>query len=252
MDKEPQSRFTLPNEESWAELRLNLRLSDVQADALHATLREAEGLCRELAADLAKSEVKRSLLALDRLLSNAHRGLQRGDIRQALASIEMHGALSALLSREAGAEIHGENSINELAHDRLLNERTHEAMSYVLEKMRRPIADWLALAALDKGGSRPKSDRQVLILLLARDSSQIIGTKPSTAKNGPFHLLCSWVCSRCGIADDGLEEAMTRCLKRYKKWLVWKRLPSGHHVVGQLSDAEIADIDDDPEEEFSS
>lgn len=252
MDKEPQSRFTLPNEESWAELRLNLRLSDVQADALNATLREVEGLCRELAADLAKSEVKRSLLALDRLLSNAHRGLQRGDIRQALASIEMHGALSALLSREAGAEIHGENSIDELAHDRLLNERTHEAMSYVLEKMRRPIADWLALAALDKGGNRPKSDRQVLILLLARDASQIIGTKPSTAKNGPFHLLCSWVCSRCGIADDGLEEAITRCLKKYKKWLVWTGLPSGHHIVGQLSDAEIAAIPDDPEVEFPS
>lgn len=252
MDKEPKSRFTLPNEESWAELRLNLRLSDVQADALNATLREVEGLCGELASDLTKSEIKRSLRVLDRLLSNVHRGLQREDIRRALASIEMHGALSVLLSREAGSEIHGETSIDELAHDRLLNERTHEAMSYVLERMRRPIAGWLALAALDKGGNRPKSDRQVLILLLARDANQIIGAKSSTAKNGPFHRLCSWVSPRCGITDEGLEDAITRCLQKYKDWLEWAQLPSGEHIVGELSDAEIAAIPDDPEVEFPS
>lgn len=252
MDKEPKSRFTLPNEEGWTELRQDLKLSVVQADTLLATLREVEGLCRELDANLAKSEIKRSLSTLDRLLSNAYRGLQREDIRQALASIEMYGALSALLSREAGAEIHGENSSDELAHDRFLNARTHEAMSHALEKMRRPIADWLALAAHDRGGNRPKSDRQVLILLLARDAIEIIGTNPTDARNGPFHQLCSWVSSRCGIGDDGLEEAITRCLKKYKKWLVWARLPSGHHIVGQLSDAEIADIDDGPEEEFPS
>lgn len=250
MDKEPQSRFTLPNEENWEEIRHNLKLSNGQTDALRTTLREVQGLSRELATYPAKSKLKQSLRVLDRLLSNAHRGLQRKDIRQALASIEMRGVMGALLSREAGTEIHGENSIDVLAHDRLLNERTHEAMSYALEKMRRPIADWLALAALDKGGNRPKSDRQVLILLLARDANQIIGTKPSTAKNGPFHRLCSWVSPRCGISDDGLEDAITRCLHKYKDWLEWAQLPSGHHIVGQLSDAETADIDDDPKKEF--
>lgn len=250
MAKKPQSRFILPNEENWEEIRRDLKLSDVQAHALHATLREVEGLCKELATYLAKSKVKQSLKVLDRLLSKAHRGLQRTDIRQALASVEMHGALSALLSREAGAEIYGENSIDQLAHDRLVNERTHEAMSYALKKMRRPIAEWLALASLDKGGNRPKSDRQVLILLLARDASQIIGTKPSTTKNGPFHQLCSWIFPRCGISDDGLEDAITRCLGKYKEWLEWAQLPSADHIVGKPSAAIVANVDDDPNEEF--
>ena len=252
MVKEPQSRFVLPNEENWKEIRSNLKLSKMQADALHAILREVEGLCTELCADLAKSEIKRSLMSLDRLISNAHRGLQRQDIRQALATIEMHGALSALLSREAGAEIHGDNSIDALGHDRRLNERTHEVMSYVLDKMRRPIADWLALAALDKGGSRPKSHRQVLILLLARDSQKIVGAAPSSTQNGPFHLLCSWVVPRCGISAAGLEDATGRCLKKYKSWVEWAQLPPGEHIVGQLSDAEIAAIPDNDEEELSS
>ncbi len=252
MAKKSQSKFTLPNEENWEEIRRALKLSDVQTHALRATLREAEGLCGELATYLAKSKVKQSLKVLDRLLSNAHRGLQRADIRQALASIEMYGALSALLSREAGADIYGENSIDQLAHDRLVNERTHEAMSYALEKMRRPIADWLAQAALDKGGNRPKSDRQVLILLLARDASQIIGTKPSTTKNGYFHQLCSWIFPRCGINDDGLEDAITRCLEKYKEWLEWTQLPSGDHMVGKLSNENIANIDDEPNDEFPS
>lgn len=250
MDEKPQSRFALPNEENWAEICLQLKLSDVQAHALRATLGEVEDLCRDLSANLAKSEVKESLAVLDRLLSNAHRGLQREDIRQALATIEMHGALSALLSRQAGAEIHGENSIDELGHDRRLNDLTHEAMSYVLEKMRRPIADWLAMAARDKGGNRPKSDRQVLILLLARDSKTIIGVRPTATRNGRFHLLCSWVLPRCGVSASGLEEAITRCLKKYKEWLEWAQLAPGEHIVGQLTEPEIAAIDDDPEKEL--
>lgn len=251
MDEEPQSRFVLPKEENWTEICQALKLSTTQARALQVTLREVDGLCRELAEDLAKSEVKRGLEVLDRLLSNAHRGLQREDIRQALAAIEMHGTLSALLSRQAGAEIYGDDPVDAAGHDRLLNQRTHETMSYVLEKMRRPIKDWLAMASRDKGGPKPKSDRQVLILLLARDADQIIGAPPSTTKNGAFHQLCSWVFPRCGISDHGLEDAIARYLKKYKEWLEWTQLPSGEHVVGQLTCAEIATIPDDPEGELA-
>lgn len=248
MDKAAQSRFALPNDEQWVELRQALKLSDAGLTALNTTLQEVEYLCRDLAADLAKSQVKRSLKVLDRLLSNTRRALQRADICQALGTIEFHGRLSAILSSEAGTAIHGQTHLDSLNHDRLLNERTQEVMSYLLGEMQRPIAEWLAVAAKDKGGNRPKSHRQALLLLLARDSMKIIGTGPTTTPNGKFHQLCSWVLPLCGIGSDGLEEAIGRCLNKHAKWLEWAQLPTGEHIVGQLSEAEIAVIPDDLEE----
>ena len=247
MASAPSVRFMLPDSESWKELCRNLKLSDGQAAALLATLTEAECGCRDMATQVAKSEVKRCLEVLDRLLSNAHRSLQRADIQQALATLEMGGALSFLLSREAGAEIHDENAVNTIEHDKLLAERNSEVMLYLLDRMRRPIADWLVKATQDKGGSKPKSDRQLLLFLLARDAGKIMGVTPSGTPNSPFHQLCSWVLPACGIGMDGLEEALTRCLKKYQSLLDWAQLPPAEHIVGRLSAAEIAVIPNDAE-----
>ena len=251
MGKKQSMRFVLPVEDSWRELCRNLKLSDLRAAALNATLIEAERGCRDLGKNAPLSEIKRSLKVLDRLLSNAHRGLQRSDIQQALATLEMNGAISFLLSRGAGAHIHGNTAPSALDHDRLLNDRTPEVMLYLLDQMRRPIANWLTIAALNKGGNQPTSDRQLLLLLLARDSNEIIGVGPSGTPNGPFHQLCSWVLKSCGISNKGLEDAITRCLKKYKDWLDWAQLPSAEHIVGRLSEAEISAIPDDPEAELT-
>lgn len=251
MAKEPQSRFVFPDEDTWAELRRDLKLTDAQTVALQATLNEAESLCRYFTNVLVNAEVKSSLKTLNRLLFNVHRGLRRADISQALTKFDMHGTLSTLLSHEAGTELHGKGTVDNLSHHRLLNDRTPEVMSYIIDEMRRPIAQWLAVTAKDKGGRQPKSDRQVLLFLLARDSNKISGFEASITSDGPFHRLCAWVLPACGIASVGLEEAIERCLKKYKKWLEWAQLPSGQDIVGTLSDEDIAAIPDGPEADLT-
>jgi hypothetical protein len=253
MGKQKALRFRLPDEEARAELCQTLKLSKAQAAALNAVLQEAESGCIDLAKELeiAQSELKRRLKTIDRLLSNAHQGLQRAGIRRALASIEMNGAISYLLSPEAGSDIHENTALDGPEHDRLLNDRTPEVMSYLLDRMRRPIAEWLAIAANDKGGNKPKSDRQLLILLLARDSRQIIEEAASASSNGPFHNLCSWVLPACGIGMEGLEDAITRCLKKYREWLCWAQLPTAEHIVGVLAPSDTDAIPDDPEADLT-
>lgn len=253
MDEHQALRFTNPDEETWGELRENLKLSNAQAAALRAVLHEAERGCIDLAKEFAitKSELKRSLKTIDRLLSKAHQGLQRTDIRRALARIEMNGAISYLLSPKAGSDIHDNTALDVTEHDRILNERTPEVMSYLLDHMRRPIAEWLATAAMDKGGNKPQSDRQLLIFLLARDSRKIIGEAPSVTSKAPFHNLCSWVLPACGIGMEGLEDAITRCLKKYREWLCWAQLPSAAEIVGSFPSSDIAAIPDDPETDLT-
>lgn len=251
MAKEPQSRFVFPDEDAWAELRRDLKLTDTQAVALRLTLQEAESLCSYFTNVLVKTEVRKSLVTLNRLLSNAHRGLQRADISQALRKFDMHGALSTLLSREAGTELHGKGDVDKLSHHRLLVDLNPEVMSYIIDEMRRPIAQWLAVSAKGKAGRQPKYDRRALLFLLARDASKINGSKPSSTSDGPFHRLCAWVLPACGIDSVGLEDAIERCLEKYREWLEWAQLPSGQHIVGSLKDEDIAAIPDDPEADLT-
>ena len=253
MGKQKALRFRLPDEEARAELCQNLKLSKAQAAALNAVLQEAESGCIDLAKelDIAQSELKNSLKTIDRLLSNAHQGLQRADIRRALASIEMNGSISYLISPKAGSDIHGNTALDGPEHDRLLNDRTPEVMSYLLDRMRRPIAEWLAIVGKDKGGNKPQSDRRLLILLLARDSHQIIEEAASATSNGPFHNLCSWVLPVCGIGTEGLEGAIARCLGKYREWLSWAQLPTAEHIVGVLGQSETDAIHNDPEADLT-
>lgn len=253
MDKQRALRFRLPDEEAWAELCQNLKLSNAQAAALRAVLQEVESGCIDLAKELeiAQSKLKSSLKTIDLLLSKAHQSLQRADIRRALAAIEMNGSISYLISPKAGSDIHGNTALDGNEHDKLLNDRTPEVMSYLLDRMRRPIAEWLAIAAMDKGGNKPQSDRQLLILLLARDSHKIVEEAASATSNGPFHNLCSWVLPACGIGTKGLEDAIARCLKKYSEWLCWAQLPAADHIVGVLGQSETDAIRDDPEADLT-
>jgi hypothetical protein len=91
----------------------------------------------------------------------------------------------------------------------------------------------------------------LLILLLARDSRQIIEEAASATSNGPFHNLCSWVLPACGIGTQGLEDAITRCLKKYREWLCWAQLPTAEHIVGVLAPSDTDAIPDDPEADLT-
>lgn len=214
MGRTQPMRFRLPDEEGWTELCQNLNLNPSQAGALKGTLSEVDRSCKKLAIELERSEIKRSLKSLERVLVNAEQQLGRAGVRRAVASIEMHGAISFLVSREAGAEIHGESVVDETAHDRHLNERTADVMLHLLQRMRRPFSSWLEVAAQDKGGHPPKTDRELLLFLLARDAQEIVGVVPTSTPNGPFHNLCTWVFGSCNMGTKGLEAAIARCLEK--------------------------------------
>ncbi len=239
MGKTQPLRFRLPDEEGWIELCQSLKLNPSQAAALKGTLSEVDERCRELTAELERAEIKSGLKPLERVLVNAEQQLQRAGVRKAVASVEMHGAISFLVSREAGAEIHGKTVVDQIAHDRLLDEHTADVMLYLLQRMRRPLSSWLKVAAQDKGGHPPKTDRELLLFLLARDAQEIVGVVPTSTPNGPFHNLCTWVFGACNVGTKGLEGAIARCLEKYQHWLNWSRLPSAGHNVGRLSEAEI-------------
>lgn len=253
MGRKQWLRFTLPDEESWNELRRDLKLSPSQAAALNRTLLEVDQRCKQLAAELERSDAKREdnkreLKSFDRALANAERRLQGSGVRQALNGIEMRGALSFVVSCDAGTEIHGEPGLTQTEHDRLLDALTPNVMRYLLQSMRRPVS--AALKTPAKSGNTAKIDRELLLCLLARDAQKIIGVPPGSKAKGPFHNLCTWVFGYCNISAKGLEVAIARCLEKHRAWLGWILSASAGHIVGRLCEAEIAAIPDDPEAEL--
>ena len=220
--------------------------------------------CQHIEISPSDKQVKKALKALDKAFDKLQGQLDRQDIINALGAIETYGAMGYLLSSTVAADLaNGEDSTVETAavervlarkrferkllrqsdldalclvdRQRRLNNQTAEAMRLAVAQMRKPVSNWLDLAGRDKGGNRPKMDREWLIFLLARDAPKIIAHPPSSAPTSPFFKLCTAVLGACHFDCSGYEDAVERCLKKYHEWLDWHHRPAIDETSNQLN-----------------
>lgn len=264
----------MPDAESWTEIKKALDPNESQEVALRETLQEAFDACEEMKRALAFSEFKTGLKKIDALLKKVERALESQDVVNSLTALETYGAMAHIISPSAVRELNGyretmvpKHKIDGLLTDRQgngllpsaldelsltnrqleLDGRTIEAMKLIIRQMRRPIDNVLSQSKPDKGGNRPQTDRELLILLLARDAAKIIGDEASHKKGSPFVNLCAWVLNACEVSTDGLEDAVGRCLRRHQAWLEWYNLPRHVAQTRDLTQDELDAIPNDPE-----
>jgi hypothetical protein len=278
MARHARLQFRIPDEEGWRDIKRGCKFKSEQLKALRLALEEVDSACERLPRGLADAEVKAALKTVDRLFANLEAGLERKDVADALRAIETFGALDVLLSANAASLLNDNDAdaeiptalferfvarkrmtgeaikIRELeelsltSRQRFLSAKTPEAMLFVIRSMRRPIVSWLQTARPDKGGPSPHIDREFLIYMLARNAREIIGEAASPTSDGKFHNLCTWVFGACGMDDNGLEAAISRCLKKHSAMLRWHALPAYLSPVGKLTEEQIAAIPEDSEQ----
>lgn len=245
----------LPNDEGWAEIVRECRLSKAQQTALRATLDEVAEHCKGIGINPTDKDVKAALRKLKQAFDRLQLCLASRDVVSALGVIQTRGALGYLLSASATAYLlrqeeakvplvqierlieHKQrldepimpSDLDELSipqRQQKLNDMTLQTMQLIMEQLKQPILLWLQEAEKDRGGRRPKTERELIIFLLARDAMGIIGSKPSASTRKAFFNLCTWVLNACQIDTEGLEDAVKRCLKKYKTWFEWYYLPN--------------------------
>lgn len=263
----------MPNEMAWGEIKRDCKLSAEQAVALWSTLEEAVGVSEAQSRGPTSAEIKKALTKVDNALERLALTLRQNDVTVALRAIETYGLMGHLLSATAAVQltesddelsangIEGLLRLSQLTRapirastidalaladrQRRLSHQTPEAMNFVVRQLRQPISAWLLQARQDKGGNRLNSDREMLIFLLARDASKFIERKPNTKGKQDFMSLCTHVLVACGIDDQGLEDAVARCLKKYKGWTGWSKLPEHKLEIQALSDEQAKAIPTD-------
>lgn len=231
-------------------LTTELNLTEEQASALIQTIKESADGCEALRDETDATTIRDELAKLDNALANLAQLSASNNIRKAFRAMPPMSTLGFLMSPSAALKVPGyhEHPLVGPALNRLIEQDPHhkpispadfdnlarqhrqvelsklapDALEYLFTALREPIQQFLRQTA-EKGGNRPRSDRDLMLFLLARDAPRIIGSEPSASD--PFLNLCNQVTAACGIGEDGLEAAIKKCLKNKDKWLHWYRLP---------------------------
>jgi hypothetical protein len=84
----------------------------------------------------------------------------------------------------------------------------HVILTRFVERIHAPLAKWIELKSLDKGGRLAGFARRYLIYRLAKAAPEIIGKRATIAKTGKFVDLCTDVLAVCGLPARGIAEAI--------------------------------------------
>lgn len=271
MAKPEPNKLRMPDANDLAELRREFQLDHEAFAALTGALAEAAARWPKPAGALKPAKFKAGLRKADRLMRKVEQGLSSQDVVAALTQLEAYGQMGLLISSMAALEI--DKNEDEIPHEvldeflarkkfrrepirasdldalmltsrqRWLNDRSADAMRFAVRAMRQPIRAELLQARQDRGGARTRCGRELLIFLLARDATKIIGRRATAAANGPFQRLCKSVFDCCGIDDTGIEDAVERCLEKHARWLEWNALPKYTFQMGEPRGDDAGDIE---------
>jgi hypothetical protein len=78
-------------------------------------------------------------------------------------------------------------------------------LKYLIQSLYSPLANWVKLNKLNKGGRPADLSRQYLIWRLAEAAPEIIGKPAPIARSGAFVDLCEQVMLACGLSGRGIE-----------------------------------------------
>ena len=242
-------QIRMPTPSAFESLATKLKLRKEQAAALAETIKEAVTSCEVLRDETDAATIRDKLKEFDAALAHLAELSASNNFRKALQAMPPVDTIGFLMSPTAALEVPGykEHELAGPALDRLiardpphkpispaafdalalldrqvqLSRLAPNALKYFFDALRNPIQEFLQ-ETRDKGGNRPRSDRDLIIFLLARDARQIIGCEASTSD--PFLDLCNQVTAACSIGEDGLEIAVKKCIKKYAIWFRWYQL----------------------------
>lgn len=188
------------------------------------------------------AEIKKALTKINKSFVRLSGVLASKDVQDALGVIETYGQMGYLLSSDAATEIANSADTERLttapsqpaptdvsevvARQRQLSRKTPQAMQFAIQQIHWPIATWLEQSRQNRGGSSRDIERELIVLLVARDADAILSDATSTSIEAKLIDLCEYVFSRCGIDPAGTDEAVRRCLNRHEKFLSWYKLPT--------------------------
>jgi hypothetical protein len=98
----------------------------------------------------------------------------------------------------------------------------HLILTHFIERIHQPLATWIEMKSLDKGGRPVDVARSYLIYRLAEAAPDIIGKSATVATTGRFVGLCTAVLVACGLPEAGIEKAIPPVVKKLRanqaKW----------------------------------
>jgi hypothetical protein len=90
----------------------------------------------------------------------------------------------------------------------------HVLLTHFIKRVHQPLATWIEMKSLDKGGRPADVARSYLIYQLAEAAPDIIGKPATGATTGRFVDLCTAVLVACGLPEAGIEKAIPPVVRK--------------------------------------
>ena len=242
------SMFTLPEPAAFKAIAKELRFSAEQTNNLQLAVRQAHAdlECHEktLSARPPRADLVRRIQRLDKAFSDLNDECKRqARYFEHILPIELRAESGRMLNfssieRAAGADVVPrpiQRSIRESVEKGELttiqeieqaSAMTREMLGLkhpsvllpdLIERLHRPLREWVAFNRLNAGGRPEDLTRNYLIARLADSAPEIIGRKAAASQTGPFVRLCAAVLDACGLDVSGLDKAIPRVLQKTRK-----------------------------------
>lgn len=266
-----------PTEEEFKFIRIDFKLSDKAMAQLRSTLSEAlshySAFRRESISPEQRKEVRRKAERASKLMGDLVRLFSENNSQRVMKSFEGRVYWEGLFGPSMIEEAFGEDvaskkyeKLRSIRDDDLaqrasqtaeadgrqssrfeqnpVQDHSAEMLVFLFKRLRYPFDLWLQLASYGKYGRPPEALRQILLIYLIRDASEILGEGYT---RGDLIKLCSDVSGYYGIADDGIDDACDHILGKHERDFAWLSLPKLQPFEQEMLESWNADKPDDPE-----
>ncbi len=98
----------------------------------------------------------------------------------------------------------------------------HLILTYLVERIHKPLERWIEMDRLNKGGRKPDAVRRHLIYRLTQAAPGILGKAAPVSTMGKFVDLCTAVLVACGLLESGIAKAVPQVVRKLRaetsKW----------------------------------
>jgi hypothetical protein len=93
----------------------------------------------------------------------------------------------------------------------------HVILTSFIDRLHRPLAEWIELNRQNKGGRKPNAVRIHLIYCLAEAAPDIVGKAAGVSSTGKFVDLCTAVLVACGLPESGIAKAVPGVVSKLRR-----------------------------------
>jgi hypothetical protein len=246
-------KLRLPPPKEWQNIVQDFELMPTQAETLKVTLEGALGAISQYQAKLqnqpSRSDLVKGLKNFEKALRRLRDECRRSaDLMHGFLPHDTLGYVGESLTFSAMGEALGKNVIPRSFNDKIEVKRSvgeritlefmeefsrpirearglehgHVLLTHFIERIHQPLARWLEIKNLDKGGRPADFVRNYLIYQLAEAAPEVIGKAATVATTGKFVELSTSVFQACGLPASGIEKAIPPVVRRLRanqgKW----------------------------------